>query len=139
MNCVCEACHYSWWPNEKPVNMDDSERTLSNGGMGECRYHSPEAPLDRSRYFPIIMPLDYCGNFLMKSQAMNEKEKQSHEGEIIVLHCDFHNGDSTVPRMRKLVLELFEQIEAEGLYDCRMQRHGLNTTLLIRQEDKMVD
>jgi hypothetical protein len=65
MKRECQFCVYSWWPRGMPrVEMDGLERTLGNGGLGECCCHAPEYPDHGPRHFPIIAPDDWCGEFL---------------------------------------------------------------------------
>lgn len=118
MHPTCEACRYSWWPEGKPVIMDDSERLLSNGGMGECRQHPPEVPLDRSRHFPLVMPGDWCGGFLAnmeetipvpRSQLMQLLELA--EDDLFTRYSEF-NKDPT-DEDRTLMLSLYRLVGKE--------------------------
>ena len=64
MKRQCSNCDYSWWRAVEPhLDMLDSERTLDNGGMGECRFGPPEVALDSARRFPLVEPSDFCGSF----------------------------------------------------------------------------
>jgi hypothetical protein len=60
---MCENCFYSWWKHGEPVTPDPcDQRTLNNGGCGECRRHSPSP--EGMRKFPVVFPNDGCGDFM---------------------------------------------------------------------------
>lgn len=92
MKDKCSECDYSWWRDGEPVNMEPDERTLANGGCGECRRSGPSActRLHEPRAFPIMLPEEWCGEFKAKSSKEKrlQESKASRQNDVLRILCD---------------------------------------------------
>ena len=110
MKRQCLACYHSWWSQAKPVDMPDSERTLDNGGLGECRYRPPEAMPNRAMRFPIISPHDRCGKFTIAGiEADLERIRQAKDGDVVMVVSQPEEIRlAQFERVAELAVELFK-------------------------------